>query len=150
MSLVVFYNILTLVCIYFLSTLGNDKSKVAKQNVTYDSSTGKVYEELGCSGGGGGTGNGQNQGSIINTTNNTLNLDPSRQSVQPQACPTTSATTDYSSQYQNYQQAYSYGQVQSQYMGSFGGAYSTNQFNPYERYENRKRFLTTIWLSILT
>ena len=65
-------------------------------------------------------------------------MDPSRQSVQPQACPTTSATTDYSSQYQNYQQAYSYGQVQSQYMGSFGGAYSTNQFNPYERYENIK------------
>ena len=122
----------------YFDIIGNDKSKVAKQNITYDAPTGKVCEELGCSGGG--TGNGQNQGSIINTTNNPLNLDPSRQPVQPQACPTTSATTDYSSQYQNYQQAYSYGQVQSQYMGSFGGAYSTNQFNPYERYEKYNYF----------
>ena len=107
---------------------GNDGSKVAKQNVKYDSTTGKVYEELGCSGTG--AGSGQNQGNSINTTNNAVNLDPSRQPVQP----TTSATADYSSQYQNYQQAYSYGQVQSQYMGSFGGAYSANQFNPYDRY----------------
>ena len=131
------------ICIlhFFFKYLGNDKSKVAKQNVTYDSSTGKVYEELGCSGGAGSSGNGQNQGSIINTTNNALNLDPSRQPVQPQACPTTSATTDYSSQYQNYQQAYSYGQVQSQYMGSFGGAYSTNQFNPYERYLEKRNWM---------
>ena len=107
---------------------------MAKQNVKYDSTTGKVYEELGCSGGGGaGGGNGQNQGNIINTTNNSVNLDPSRQSVHVQQ-PTTTATADYSSQYQNYQQAYSYGQVQSQYMGSFGGAYSANQFNPYERW----------------
>ena len=106
---------------------GKDGSKVAKQNITYESTTGKVYEELGCSG----TGSGGGQNQTNNTTNNAVNLDPSRQPVQP----TTSATADYSSQYQNYQQAYSYGQVPSQYMGSFGGAYSANQFNPYDRYD---------------
>ena len=109
--------------------LGNGRAKVAKQNVKYDSTTGKVYEELGCSGTGT-TGSGQNQGNSVNTTNNAGGLDPTRQPVQA----TTSATADYTSQYQNYQQAYSYGQVQSQYMGSFGGAYSANQFNPYDRY----------------
>ena len=112
---------------------------MAKQNVKYDSSTGKVYEELGCSGSAGSAGGGgrQNQGNTINSVANNVGgvggLDPIRGGqVQPQ---TTSTTVDYSSQYQNYQQAYSsYGQqVQSQYMGSFGGAYSTNQFNPYDR-----------------
>ena len=112
---------------------------MAKQNVKYDSTTGKVYEELGCSGtaGSSGSGGGQIQGNTHNSVANNVggggSLDPARGG---QGLPqTTSTTVDYSSQYHNYQQAYSsYGQqVQSQYMGSFGGAYSANQFNPYDR-----------------
>jgi hypothetical protein len=89
-----------------------DEAKLAKQNVKYDSSTGKVYEELGaCSR------NNPAEDSRGAITTSTLDYNP------------------YGHQIQSYQTTGSY--PYGQYMGSFGSPYATAsttpQFNPYDR-----------------
>ena len=89
---------------------------LAKQNVKYDSATGKVYEELGSSG-----------------TNN-RNSPQQPQHISSQLL-SPNATTDYhsSSSFQQGFTSYPCNTQNSHYMGSFGanGTYPT--FNPYDR-----------------
>lgn len=82
---------------------------MAKQNVKYDTATGKVYEELGCS-----------------------SSAPS-EAATGAASAGTLTTPDYSAFPQTYS-TYPYTAQASQYMGSFGNSYSSpSQFNPYDR-----------------
>ena len=105
----------------------NSSGKPKIQNVKYDSTTGKMYEELGSSSGaavassGLGTGTATGTGAVASSLTSDLNR----------------VASDYLG-YQNYQ-SYPYGNVsQVQYVGSFASGYgstagSHQTLNPYDR-----------------
>ena len=103
--------------LYFICYLENDSTKSSKllQNVKYDSSTGKMYEELGVTGLTMPTGS--VSGNPEGTTGGSLNS-ASAAAAAAAATAAALAGTDY---YQNYQN-YPYGS--SNYMSSFN--YGTN------------------------
>ena len=102
--------------LYFICYLENDSTKSSKllQNVKYDSSTGKMYEELGV------TGLTMPTGSVSGNPEGTTGSLNSASAAAAAAAATAAALagTDY---YQNYQN-YPYGS--SNYMSSFN--YGTN------------------------
>ena len=104
-----------------------DAAKAKPQNVKYDSTTGKMYEELGSA-------TSSNSSTAVVTTSaaaasSSVSVDALR----------SAATLDPYLNYQNYQASYPYGQMsQVQYMGSFtgggtAGSYSgsSHHLNPY-------------------
>lgn len=103
-----------------ISHSGSGLKSKSMQNVKYDSTTGKMYEELGAA-----------------ASNNTSNLLGPSSSSGASNVDLSRATADYLN-YQSYQ-SYPYSQVsQVNYMGSFAATgYSTgsHQLNPYDRYK---------------
>ena len=109
-----------------------DANKMAKQTVKYDSSTGKVYEELGAAGLGG------PNAAVAGVTEGTV--DSSNSTVGLRGATTIASSTSSSLDYYGHSTAaaayqscsYPYGQ----YMGSFGSPYcgpTSSQFSPYDR-----------------
>ena len=118
----------------------------AVQNVKYDSTTGKMYEELGATAGGAAAaaqGGDANQ----NLTSTTASVLPSSSSTSSLSLTSghgqSASASDYLS-YQNYQSSYPYSQMTqvNPYMSSFASAASgygssvgssSHQLNPYDR-----------------
>ena len=113
----------------------------AIQNVKYDSTTGKMYEELGASG----TSSAANAGSTSTGTSSLLPVSSSSSLSLTSGHGQGATASDYLS-YQNYQSSYPYSQMSqvNPYMGSFASAASgygsssgvgssSHQLNPYDR-----------------